>query len=456
MMTYALYGVLFVALVLALVRPVWAIVAMIIVELALNGYIPGTPISARLGVAMMAGFLALPLVSGIVRSGDRRLRLVLMPTAVFIAVATVLNLFYSEYGYVSKYFRWQIAQLIMLVVAAAVIRDRRDLKIVLATTLPLALLSALVAIWQHLSPNSAPYNGVTVDELAAWGGRTVGLVRSPVILANELTFVLMPVLGLLVCGALRTRLNRAALGAAVLTLFTALYLTYTRSALVALGPGLLVLAVYTRGLRRAILIGAVVAMPLLYVLLQGTGLIGERYEEELLTDKSAVSHLGMLQVGVEVALDNWLVGIGHEWFEQESNAYRDAVSGDVAQAGGAVSIGEGRVHNDFLNVWFSWGIVGLLSFLAVFVGAAINLHAAARSRDPLIRGLAAGCASGMVSFAVSSAFHNYLDSSAALWLYAGLSVALVRLAKELPVVERRMRQAVARGTRLTLRSAAPL
>jgi hypothetical protein len=454
MITYALYGMLLVSCALALVRPVWALVAVVVVELSLYGYIPGTPISTRLGTALAAGLLALPLIAGLARRGDGRLRLVLLPAALFVAVATVVNLFYSDFGYVFKYARWQVLQIMALVVAAAVIRDRRDLKTVVGITLALALLSALVAIWQHVSPHSAPYNGVTAEQLAGWGGRVVGLVKSPVILANQLTFVLMPAIGLLVCGPHRFGLLRAALVAAILTLLAGLYYTYTRSALMALGPGLLTLAVYTRGPRRAALIGAIIAMPLLYVLLQGTGLIGDRYEEDLRGDKSAASHLGMLQVGVEVALDNWLVGIGHEWFEEESTAYRGVVTSDVVQAGGAGSIGEGRVHNDFLNAWFSWGIAGLLAFLAIFVGTVVNLNTAARSRDSMIRGLAAGATGGMVAFAFSSAFHNYLDSSAVLWLYAGLSVTLVRLAKVLPVAERRMRQALVRGPRPTLRSAA--
>jgi hypothetical protein len=454
MMSYGLYGLLVVSFGLALVRPVWALVAMVVVELALQGYIPGTPLSARLGAAMAAGFVALPSIAILARSIDGRLRLVLLPAAIFMAVATVINLFSSDYAYVFKYFRWQIVQFVALLVAAAVIRDRRDLKLVIGIALALAVLSAVVAVWQHVTPQSAPYNGVTFKELAGWGGRAVGLVKSPVILSNQLTFVLMPTIGLLVFGAYRSGLLRAALGVAILTLLAGLYYTYTRSALMALGPGLLMLAAYARGMRRTALVGVVAAMPLLYVLLQGTGMIGERYEEDLREDQSAANHLGMLQVGVEVALDNWLVGIGHEWFEEESTAYRGVLTSDVIQSGGGSSIGEGRVHNDFLSVWFSWGIVGMLAFLAIMFGTVMNLGVAARSRDPLIRGLAVGSAGGMVAFAFGSFFHNYLDSSAVLWLYAGLSVSLVRLARVLPVEERRTRQALLRGARLPLRSAA--
>jgi O-antigen ligase len=85
-------------------------------------------------------------------------------------------------------------------------------------------------------------------------------------------------------------------------------------------------------------------------------------------------------------------------------------------------------HNDFLNVWLSWGILSLVAYVALFAGTLANLLASLRQRDPLLRGVAVGCVGGLVTYAVNSAYHNYLDSSVVLWVYAGLSAALAGLA----------------------------
>jgi CHASE2 domain-containing sensor protein len=81
-------------------------------------------------------------------------------------------------------------------------------------------------------------------------------------------------------------------------------------------------------------------------------------------------------------------------------------------------------------VWLSWGFSALASYVWLFLAAGLNCLAAARSRDPLIRGLAIGSVGGLVAYAVGSTFHNYLDSSVVLWVYAGLSAALVRIGKQ--------------------------
>ncbi len=65
--------------------------------------------------------------------------------------------------------------------------------------------------------------------------------------------------------------------------------------------------------------------------------------------------------------------------------------------------------------------------MALFIGILRNLAVAAGSSDPLIRGLAVGGAGALATYAVNSAYHNYMDSNILLWIFAGLSAALARL-----------------------------
>jgi O-antigen ligase len=171
-------------------------------------------------------------------------------------------------------------------------------------------------------------------------------------------------------------------------------------------------------------------------------------------DSSAASHVAIGQVAIAIALDNPLLGIGHEHFEELAPSYMSVVSvgaGPQAQKEGQEAIGAFRPHNDFLEVWTSWGVIALAAYVAVMLGAFANCVGTARSSDPLIRGLGVGCAAGIVAYAVNSSFHNYLDSSVMLWAFAGFSVVLARLANQ--VTDRRT--ALRPGLRRVARSDRP-
>jgi O-antigen ligase len=163
-----------------------------------------------------------------------------------------------------------------------------------------------------------------------------------------------------------------------------------------------------------------------FVLAEGTGLFGRRLYKDVEEDRSASSHEALLRVGVAVALDRGFTGIGHEHFEEVSLGYVDVAQQDD-QTNGVQAIGIDRPHNDFLSVWISWGFLALVVYICIFVNTLRNLKIAARSPDVLIRGLSVGCAGGVIVYAVNSAFHNSMDNSLVLWLYAGFSVALARM-----------------------------
>ena len=399
---------------LVLNGPAWLLAPPLLMELATDDYfVPGLGVSGRLAAVVGASALLLPrLVRRELRWGEPLYR-VLLPALAFLVVATLGNVIHSEDEYVLKYFRYQTAQVLMLVLAAVAPRGRHDLLAVSGLLVGLATLaSAGARTW--------------VDET----GRATGFGTSPVLLANQLSFVLLPLVGVLTAGAFaRTRLQWMLVLAAVVIAYGT-YASQTRSALPAIAAGLIAIGLCLQGRPRVVILSLVCASGVIFVALQSIGLVEARYFDDTNAEaaQSAAAHNAVEQAGLAIALDNPLFGIGHEQFEQVAPDYVDVLSPD-ARAGES-ALGIDRPHNDFLSVWLSWGIGALGTYVWIFGAAVANCLAAARSRDLLIRGMAIGSVGGLVAYAVGSTFHNYLDSSLVLWVYAGLSAALVRISRQ--------------------------
>jgi O-antigen ligase/polysaccharide polymerase Wzy-like membrane protein len=409
---------------LVLNGPAWLLAPPLLVEFAADDYfVPGLGVSGRLAAVVGVTLLLLPaLVRRELRWGEPLYR-VLLPALAFLVLATLGNLIHSNDEYVVKYLRYQTAQLLMLVVAALAPRGRHDLLAVSGLFVGLATLASIGArTW--------------VDET----GRATGFGTSPVLLANQLAFVLLPLVGVLATGTFtRSRLQRPLL-LATLAIGYGTYASQTRSALVAVAAGLIVIGLALPGRPRTAILGLVGATSVVFFALQSIGLVEARFFDDTNAEaaQSAAAHNAVEQAGFAIALDNPVFGIGHEQFEQVAPDYANEISADARA--GATALGIDRPHDDFLSVWLSWGFSALASYVWLFLAAGLNFLAAARSRDPLIRGLAIGSVGGLVAYAVGSTFHNYLDSSVVLWVYAGLSAALVRIGKQpmlIPVRARR-------------------
>lgn len=422
-----LLGLTFALFLLVLDRPAWALVPILVTELTTASYyLTSFGMSQRFAVTVLATLLTLGTLLRYGDFGDKHLRRVLLPSLALVTLATILNAMYSPSSYVVQYLRYQAVQVLALILAAVLIRSRRDLKRIALITLGVAVLTGFAAVMQHVDKSGALYGLGSAAVLHAWKGRSLGLSNSPVIMTNQMVFALPVVLGVLFAGPWRLDRTRFLLVLSAVILAGGLYVGYARSSLFAIAPALAMIGIYLRGRRRQIALGAVIIGIVLFEGLQGTGFIGSRYYKDAKNDHSAATHQALLNVGLAVALDRGFVGIGHKNFEAISQDYVDAVS--PSNTSGASSIGKEQPHNDFLSVWISWGILALLAYLAIFLGALRNLWIAARHDDDLIRGLAVGCAGGLAAYAANSFFHNLMDSSTFLWLYAGLSVALVRLA----------------------------
>lgn len=413
-------------------HPAWAAVPIVLVDLSLaDDRVPGLGMSLRLFVTLIAtacaGMALVRLPSPLRALGQGPARTVLIPALLFVGMATVVNLLFSEISFVVKYLRYQAVLLTTLALVILLVQDRRALKIAATAVFLMAILSSFAAIGQRIGGPLALYAGVPPDAVAAFGERVFGLSGSPVTLANNLVSVVVPALGFLAVAWSHRLRARLPLLAGTVVILVGVYLTTTRSALMAIGVGAVVIVAAADPHRRLAISGLMVAIALLFITALGVGLIDQRFLEGAEEDKSAASHVAIMQVALAVALDNMVLGIGREHFEQVSQAYASEVDvggGLRAQQSGQGAVGTLRPHNDFLEVWSSWGSFGLAAYIAVFLGTLQNFLIARRSEDALVRGLAVGGAAGLIAYAVNSTFHNYLDSSVILWCYAGLSAAL--------------------------------
>lgn len=425
-----LSGLAFGSFALALHHRSLVLVPIVLTELTLYSYAPSTlGMAQRFAVMGIALLLSAGMIFRADSVGDTQLRRVVIPAIAFILVATIVNSMFSVDEYVFKYLRYQIAQVMLLVLVATLIRSRHDLKQICVAALVIGVVAGIATIWQHYAPSSAPYGAETAETVRQWKGRAIGFANTPIGISDQMTFVLAPLIGALLCGPWRLDRLRICLGLALLIMIAALNFTYTRSALFALGPGVMAMGVMLRSYRRWLVVGAMAVAVLIFPMLENTGLIGDRYYRDTSNDQSARSHEALFQVSLAIALDHPLVGIGHEHFEDVVLDYMDDVT--IADENVSAADAEGqRPHNDWLSVWLSWGIFALIAYIAIFLGALMNLIRVTRHSDWLIRGLGVGCIGGLVVYGVNSAYHNLLDSSVFLFLYAGLSVALARIASD--------------------------
>jgi hypothetical protein len=214
-----------------------------------------------------------------------------------------------------------------------------------------------------------------------------------------------------------------ALGAAAAALGSvAVVFTFQRAAYVALVAGLVVLAVLLHRLRRAgalpwllaalVLVGAVVAVDALWLQGRALGRLARLGQDE--------NRLRLWQTALRMALDHPILGVGtgrYAFFFQQ-------YAGELARGFGPFW---GTAHSLYLHLLAEQGVVGLLSFAALFgglwLGAVRRLPAVDDARGLALAGLLAALAGwlvyGIVQFTFRVPALVYLAA-----LLAGAAVAL--------------------------------
>jgi hypothetical protein len=260
-----------------------------------------------------------------------------------------------------------------------------------------------------------------------WKGRALGLTESPIYISNSMLLLLFPVGGVLLMGHLKRDVSFALAG--LVLLFTlSLYYSLTRSWTYAAIAGTLPFLIlyrgkYLRDFWTLLIVGCC-------LFLMWTTYEGNRYTQGPNSDSSASGRFVLWELGLRVALDNPVLGVGHNVFKSVSQDYSAEIDEETLERQDAAEvIGVYEPHNDFLNIWLSFGSAALCLYVAIFYIAGRNfLRAFGESRSPQIKGVAMGGVGALIAFAVNSSFHNLFDSTLTLWLLAGLSLALVNLA----------------------------
>ena len=415
--------------------PVWLLAALMVPELTIPNYIFSfgeVSISNRLFLSIAIFAIIQPHL----KTGDwfnKRVGNLIFFAALFFIVSGFANSLAVDASYAFKFGRYLSTGLLALLLVPAVLRSESDVRNLVLVCLVIGFASAGAALMQHFGSiipvpliQSVPH-AETPTDFGDWGGRALGLTESPIYLSNSMLLLMLPLMGVLLIGD-QKRDTRMALVIVLLCLVMALYYSYTRSWTYAAAAGIVPFLILYRGrYLRHLWFGLLLGMVIFFM---WTGYQGNRYTLGADEDSSASGRYVLWEIGLQVALDNPILGVGHNVFTTLAADYADGIDSETLERQNAAEvIGVYEPHNDFLNVWLSFGTIGLLLYLAIFYLTGKNFLAAFNtSESPLIKGLALGSAGALLAFAVNSSFHNLLDSTLTLWLLAGFSVALANIA----------------------------
>lgn len=416
-------------------RPVWILAALMVSELTIANYMwefGGFRISNRLILALASIPLVMPHIVQRPDLGPRTRSMVVVAIA-FVLVATFADLVAGDAAYVLKFTRYLITGLIALVLAPAAVNSLDDVRDLSLAVLVVSATSALVAVLQHYSQftdaplyQAIPHPGLGPDTFDTWGGRAVGLAENPIYVTGTLLFSAMFVLGVVLLGNLDPRL-RLLLTAVLLMTAAALFFSYTRSWTYSAALALVAMVMLYRGrYSREFWLLMILAGG---VFLYWSDFQNNRYTQDASSDSSAATRPVLWEAGLEIALDHPILGVGHGSFKEISPQYASRIDRSLLERQDAGSaLGTFEPHNDYLNIWLSWGTGALILYLTM-LGLTIKnyLEVFLKTSEPLLKGLALGGMGAVLAVGGNAFFHNLFDSTLTIWLLAGLSLALTKV-----------------------------
>ena len=422
-------------LVMAIRNPVWVLGALMLSELTVRNYyidLNGISMTTRLFITLSATVIVLPQFAR--TDLGPRSKPMLGLALLFIGITTLGNAISSDGDYVAQFSRFALTGFLALVLVPVAISSRDDVVKIGTAVFVIAMASTLVALMQHYHFRGAPVIATVPNDIfdtgfEAWQGRSLGLAENPVYLTNDLLFVLLPIVGVLMTAAVPER-HRGFVAVCAVMILGALYFTQTRSWVLGAVPGMAAMAfLLSPRMRRDALV---------FVLLFGvlfwawSSHAGNRYAAT--DDDSASARPVLWSASFDIVKDHPLIGVGHDKFLELSPQYagedqvvEEPLIENVLDPNDV--LGRFAPHNDYLNVWLSWGTFALAAYLAILVATLINLKDAFyQLRDPFLKGIALGGLGALIAFCSNSFFHNFFDSTLTIWILAGLSLAMIKLA----------------------------
>jgi O-antigen ligase len=182
----------------------------------------------------------------------------------------------------------------------------------------------------------------------------------------------------------------------------------------------------------------VLALLLLAVgFVETSGIFDEQYlsgRGEEIQQKSTISRQIAWQAGIQIAMDYPVLGIGGNQFELISPQYTASVAPELLkweeeEYWDFRTLGSTQPHNDYLNIWLSYGTPALIVYLWLFaVIITTFLDTARKTKERFIRGLCLGMAAALVTYAINAFYHNLLMTLPLLWILAGFALSASKLA----------------------------
>ena len=421
-------------------RPLWAVAAILVSQLTVTSYMVSTPfglISLRLLLLVLTLLvLGRAFAQRQIDLGPKARKL-LIPILLLISVSVVANLVYSGFEFAFKDFRNMIVGLLIVIFIPAVIRNSRELKILCGVAFIVITASATIGLMQHYGVLAMGQATLIPDFLAGTTEgepRVPGIAESQLELAYVLAAAILVVLSIYLTKGVNSGYKRL-LFLSVLLMGPALYFTYTRSALFAVGLALVALLLFLKVRIRGEIILALLLLVVGFV--EITGILGEQRlggRAEDIQEKSSVSRQIAWQAGIAIAIDYPILGIGGGQYRGVSTRYITSVDPSLLEWEEETywnyrSLGSTSPHNDYLYIWLSYGTLALVLYLWLFSAVLSNfLDSGHTGRGRFIKGLSIGLAAAFVTYAINAFYHNTMTTLPLLWILAGFSLATTKLA----------------------------
>ena len=380
--------------------------------------IPAVGASDLTLVKALGGLLAVSWLAAVAtrRAGDRQIfsaHPVMMAMAVLLLAWMILSVGWAEDPTVARgdVLRYAL-NLALLPIVYSAVRRREHVAAVLGTYVGGVVLVALYAIATRGAEETGRISGVagTANELAS-------LLVTALVLA----------VGLLLALRQAPVLRGLCMAAAVICL-GALFLTLSRSGLVALGAALAA-AVFVGG-RRRVGIGLLALVIGVCVLGYFTLGASEQARERVTTIGGGTGRTDLWTVALRMADDDPVRGVGVGNFQTASVHYllrpgailRDEFIVDKPQV----------AHNVYLQVLAELGVPGLVLFLGVVGSGLLAAWRAAglfaRRDDPFLETCARALVLALIALLVADMFASD-QLNKGLWLLIGLGPALLAIAR---------------------------
>jgi O-antigen ligase len=413
--------------IIGLKKPLWAVAAFLISQFTIPSYYAG-PISLRLLLLILTGILLWRAHTQEKIQLGKNAKRVIIPIIVLIVISFLANLINSGFDFAYKDFRNYIGGLLIIIFIPAAVRNVKDLKLLCGVALIGLTASAIIAIMQH-------YNILGMAQELVLPGRVQGLSENELELSYILSVVLMTVLGVLLYNGIKTRNRRLLIP--LIMMLAAIYFTYTRSALTAILFGLVALLLFSKTRIKSEIIIVVLLAATLYLSVSG---IADNFSfsarDPIGQEASSIERKILWQAGIAIAIDNPVLGIGGDRYAIVNPQYVESVDPALIKYEedryySYRTLGGVSIHNDFLNMWVSYGIGALITFLWIILVVLSNCINSFRvSKQRFVKGLAIGLATGLVAYTVNAFYHNLLAVIPLFWMIAGFSVAVAKLATE--------------------------